>query len=281
MSQRRPHRWLRAAFNIAFVAALLTAISFLPPDTSLADRQKAGVLKVCVPASYPPLITGDPARPGFDAELVDAVAKELGLRLTLNVLPSIGKDFNPRNWFLTRAQCDVVAGGVADTEQTRGFLQTLPTAAETGWVGISPSGSMPAAGSVVGVLPGTSGLDRLALSGWLRQQGLRARLMRSQAEFLQALQSGDVTAGITERFVAGSLDLDTKALPMFWLDGTRFPHFRMALGLWKGDQTLKRAVGDALERLNQSGVTAELQAKYGLDGAIVSTGLSGVSAGMP
>ena len=70
MTRPRPHRWLQAGFNIALVAALLTAISFLPPDTSLADRQRSGVLKVCVPATYPPLITGNPAEPGYDAELV-------------------------------------------------------------------------------------------------------------------------------------------------------------------------------------------------------------------
>lgn len=273
MTGRRPHRWLRAGLNIAFVAALLTAVSFLPPDTSLADRQKAGVLKVCVPQSYPPLITGDPARPGFDAELVAGVAKELGLTLALNVLPSMGKDFNPRNWFLTRAQCDLIAGGVADTEQTRGFLQTLPTGAETGWVGVSASGAMPPSGSVVGVLPGTSGLDRLALSSWLRQQGLRAKLMRSPAELAQGLQSGAIVAGITERFVATSLDLDPSSFRTLWIEGPEFPHFRMALGLWKGDQTLKRAVESALERLGSSGVIDTLRAQYGLDFSLATSAL--------
>lgn len=271
MTRPRPHRWLRAALNIAFVAALLSALSFLPPDTSLADRQKSGVLKVCVPPSYPPLITGDPAKPGFDAELVGEVAKQLGLKLTLNVLPSIGKDFNPRNWFLTRAQCDLIAGGVADTVQTRSFLQTLPTTAETGWVGISASGAMPPSGSIVAVLPGTAGLDRLALSSWLRKQGLRARLMRSPAELQQALQSGTVAAGITERFVAASLDLDANAFPMFWLDESISPRLRMALGLWKGDQTLKRAVADALELFEKSGVMIRLSVRYGLDQDIGSS----------
>ncbi|MET3924522.1 transporter substrate-binding domain-containing protein [Devosia sp. 2618] len=269
MTRPRPHRWLQAGFNIALVAALLTAISFLPPDTSLADRQRSGVLKVCVPASYPPLITGNPAEPGYDAELVKAVADQLGLSLSLNVLPSIGKDFNPRNWFLTRAQCDIVAGGVADTIQTQGFLQTLPTDAETGWVGISPTGAMPPSGSVVGVLPGTSGLDRLALSSWLRQQGLRAQLMTSADELGRALAAGTIAAGITERFVASSLSIDTNLNPIFWLDESVFPHYRMALGLWKGDQTLKRAVANALTTLANSGVTEALRHRYGLDGNIL------------
>jgi ABC-type amino acid transport substrate-binding protein len=263
MSGGGPHRWLQAALNIAIVAALLVAVSYLPPDTSLQDRRRDGVLKVCVPPSYPPLITGDSSRPGFDAELVAAIAENLGLKLALNVLPSIGRDFNPRNWSLTRAQCDIIAGGVADTAQTRSFLQTIPTPAETGWVGISPNGQMPAAGSTVAVLPGTAGLDRLALSGWLRKQGLRALLMRSPAELEQALKSGAVTAGITERFVAASLDTNT--LTMFWLDESIFPRFRMALGLWKGDQTLKRAVVDAVELLEKSGVMLRLSALYGLD----------------
>ncbi|HWU16386.1 MAG TPA: transporter substrate-binding domain-containing protein [Devosia sp.] len=270
MTRSRPHRWLQAGLNIAFIAALLTAISFLPPDTSLSDRQKAGVLKVCVPPSYPPLITGNPAEPGFDAELVAAIAAELGLRLTLNTLPAIGQDFNPRNWFLTRAQCDVVAGGVADTIQTRGFLQTIPTDAETGWVGISPNGAMPPSGSVVGVLPGTSGLDRVALSGWLRQQGLRAQLMRSPDQLRTALTTGAIAAGVTERFVAGTIDLEENSFRLFWLPESIFPYYRMALGLWKGDQTLKRAIANALDRLEKTGALAGLRERYGLDGVVAS-----------
>jgi ABC-type amino acid transport substrate-binding protein len=264
MTRKRPHRWLQAGLNIAIVAALLAAVSYLPPDTSLQDRQRDGVLKVCVPASYPPLITGDPARPGFDAELADAIAKKLRLKLALNVLPSIGRDFNPRNWSLTRAQCDIIAGGVADTAQTRSFLQTIPTAAETGWVGISASGELPATGSTVAVLPGTAGLDRLALSGWMRKQGLRAQLMPSADAFARSLRDGTVAAGITERFVAANLGLSPSTMQTFWLSDPAFPRYRMALGLWKGDQTLKRAVLDALGALDASSIPDALAVRYGL-----------------
>jgi ABC-type amino acid transport substrate-binding protein len=258
------HRWLQALLNIAIVAGLLAAVSYLPPDTSLRDRQRDGVLKVCVPQSYPPLVTGDPARPGFDVEMVEAIAGKLKLRLVLNVLPSIGKDFNPRNWFLTRAQCDVVAGGVADTAQTRSFLQTIPTLAQTGWVGFSPTGDMPSSGSVVAVLPGTAGLDRLALSSWLRKQGLRAQLTPSADAFSRALQAGSVAAGITERFVAANIGLDPQAFRAFWLTDSVFPRYRMALGLWKGDQTLKRAVLEALAAMDDEGSIQALAVRYGL-----------------
>ena len=258
------NRWIQPAINLLIAVVLLTALSFLPPDTSLADRQKTGVLKLCVPPTYPPLVTGDAQQPGFDIELGHKLAAQLGLRLAVNTLSSIGTDFNPRNWSLTRGQCDIIAGGVADTVQTRSFLQTIPTPIETGWVGVSRSGQLPAAGGSVVVLPGTSGLDRLQLSGWLRQQALQVIPARSPQQFAEVLASGRAEAGITERFLTATL-----ALPpgeqAFWLADAQFPRFRMAFGLWKGDQTLKRAVAAALEAIAASGETAALEARYRIE----------------
>lgn len=268
MSRRRPKRWLGGAVNLAVVVTLLTAVSFLPPDTSLADRLKAGVLKLCVPPSFPPLVTSDPIKPGFDVELVQAIAQAIDLRLTVNVLPSIGQDFNPRNWFLTRAQCDIVAGGVADTLQTRSFMQTIPTQVETGWIAISATGTMPPSGSVVAVLPGTAGLDRLALSGWLRDQQIRAKLVRNPRELVLALETGTVDGAITERFAAAGLEFDTGGFEPFWLQDVGFEHYSMALGLWKGDQTLNRAVSAAVNQLEGSGMLQALRERYDLSSGL-------------
>lgn len=258
------NRWIQPAINVLIAVALLTGLSFLPPDTSLSDRQKTGVLKLCVPPSYPPLVTSDAQQPGFDIELGQKLAAQLGLRLAVNTLSSIGTDFNPRNWSLTRGQCDIIAGGVADTVQTRSFLQTIPTPIETGWVGVSKSGQLPAAGGSVVVLPGTSGLDRLQLSGWLRQQALQVIPARSPQQFAEALASGRAEAGITERFLTATLAL-APGEQVFWLAEAQFPRFRMALGLWKGDQTLKRAVAAALEAITASGEMAALEARYRIE----------------
>lgn len=265
MSQSPRHRWQAAAINLGVVVALLFSLSFLPPDTSLADREKSGVLKLCVPTSFPPLVTNDPAAPGYDIELSQAVAEALHLKLLINVLPSIGQDYNPRNWFLTRAQCDMVGGGVADTVQTRSFMQTIATQARTGWIGISSTGTMPPAGSAVAVLPGTSGLNRVALSTWLRQQKLRAVLVRTPQEFSQALSGETAAAGITERFLAAGIALDDGKFSEFWLEAPGFTSYPMALGLWKGDQTLKRAVEATVSRLEASGTLENLRQKYGVD----------------
>ena len=46
------------------IFGLLGAVYLLPPDTSLGEVRKAGVLRACMPPSYPPLVTGDSDAPG-------------------------------------------------------------------------------------------------------------------------------------------------------------------------------------------------------------------------
>jgi ABC-type amino acid transport substrate-binding protein len=265
---KRPNRWRPALINVGLVVLLLTAVSFLPPDTSLKERQDSGVIKLCVPSSYPPLVTGDAQKPGFDIELAQKIAQHLKLRLIVNVMSSIGSDFNPRNWLLTRAQCDIIAGGVADTPRTRGFLQTVQTGIETGWVAALPDGAMPARDSVVAVLPGSSGLDRLALSSWLREQGIRPMPVRDVTALAQALTSGQAKAGILERFSAETLHDNQPSLPLLWLPSDSFPRYQMSLGLWKGDDTFKRAILAAMDALGASNDLAALRTRYDLDSVL-------------
>ena len=268
MSAKRPHRWWRAALNVGLIAALLYAVSFLPPDTSLQERQQSGVLKLCVPPAFPPLVTGEPQQPGFDIEVADLIAKSIGVRLVVNTLPSMGRDFNPRNWQLTRAQCDLIGGGLTDTVQARGFLQTIPTGAATGWVAFSPQADLPPPGSSAAILPGSSGLDRLALSTWLRAQGLRPLLMRGVDDLIRALSDGRAQIAITERFVAASIATLPPGTRMAWLPEADLPRYEMSLGLWKGDQTLMRSVRAEMQALQTSGTLDELRERYGLSGIV-------------
>lgn len=267
MSRRRPRWWLVAAGDIALVAGLLSGLSFLPPDNSLTDVRQSGVVKLCVPPSAPPFARDDPQAPGFDVALVRMVAQEIGIRTTVNVVSSIGQDFNPRNWRVTRGQCNVIAGGVADTVQTRNFLQTIPTRTETGWVGVSRSAALPEKGSVWAVWPGASGLERLALSAWLRRRGARAQLVRSVDEVPALLDAGRVDGAIMERYLAASIDASGRYRSV-WLPQPEFERRRMALGLWKGDQTLYRAVKAAVEKLEKSDQVDSIRIQYGLDRSI-------------
>lgn len=268
MRRKGRNRWLSTAINIGIIVVGLTAVSFLPADTSLKERRDAGFIKLCVPPAFPPLVTGNPEAPGYDIELMQMIADRMGLRLVVNTLASIGADFNPRNWLLTRAQCDVIAGGVADSEQTRSYLQTIPTDAVTGWVLVAREGTTPVAGDSVAVLPGTSGLNRLAVSGWLRESGFKVKPARNSEQFKAELLSGAVSFGVTERFIAASANLEDADFSLFWLPEQSVQLTVTAIGMWKGDQTLKSEIIHSLSEVKASKAYELLRERYQIDGEI-------------
>ena len=185
------------------IFGLLAGVYLLPPDTSLAEVRKAGVLRACLPPSYPPLVTGNREAPGIDVELLQALVKRIGVTLIISSNAAIGQDFNPRNWHVTRAQCHILGGGVVDSPLTRSFLETTPSYAQTGWAIVGPKPAAELRGRRVGVLTGVAGLDRLALSRHLRANNAEVTVTSSAAEFEQGLRDGRFEAGITERLLAG------------------------------------------------------------------------------
>src|SRR5437868_3234375 len=108
--------------GLAIVFALMLLVTFLPPDTSLSEVQADHALRACVPTTYPPLVTGDPAKPGIDIDILHAIADSIGVELVLNPNDAIGRDFNPGHWDVNRGKCQVLAGGVVDSNLTRSFL---------------------------------------------------------------------------------------------------------------------------------------------------------------
>ena len=255
-------RWVGDIITVAVLAGLLGAVYLLPPDTSLAEVQRTGALRACVPTSYPPLVTGDAARPGFDIELLQGIAKHLGLRLTLNQNSAMGRDFNPRNWRANRAQCEVLAGGVVASQTTRSFLDTSPPYLETGWVLVSLGAPKALKGQTVGFFAGLSGLDRIKLSQYLKNSGATVRLLQRPEAVTKAIEDGTVTAVVTEALGARQL-IDTHPdWQAAWLPESlgRYP---VTLGLWKGDLTLKRKIVEAIEAMRGNGTIAALEDKYG------------------
>lgn len=245
---------------IALVVALLLAVTFLPPDNSLKDVKAADVLSVCVPPSYPPLVTGDTAQPGIDIELLQAVVARLGVSLSLNVNDAIGRDFNPRNWGLNRAQCLVIAGGVVDSDDTRSFLETSPPYTETGWAIVSPQPLAGLKGLKIGVLSQVSGLDRIGLATFLRGAGAQLAVVRTPQELVAGIAEHQFAAGITEALLAARLATDNK-LVAAWTP-PELKRYNLVFGLWKGDLTLKRAIDQAFADLAADGTIAKILARY-------------------
>ncbi len=260
MSRNRERTWVSDVLTVGVIFGLLLAVYLLPPDTSRAEVDRAGVLRVCVPSDYPPLVAADPAKPGFDVELVTEIAKRMDVRLALNVNSAIGRDFNPRNWRVTRAQCQVLAGGVVTSTTTRSFLDTTPTQLETGWAMVAATVPTSLAGQTIGVYAGLTGLDRLGLSRYLREQGAHLTVVDSASALADGIRAGNFAAGISEALTAGQVAA-TNSWTIAWLPPPieRYP---LALGLWKGDLTLKRAMSAILADLEREGFLAALAARY-------------------
>jgi ABC-type amino acid transport substrate-binding protein len=253
-------KW-RTILSYVLIFGLLAAVNLLPPDTSLGEVRAAGVLRACLPSAYPPLVTGDPAAPGIDVELLRGLAKSMDLRLVVSSNAAMGRDFNPRNWHITRAQCDVLAGGVVASPQTRSFLETSPSYAQTGWAFVLPKSTFgELAGRRAGVLVGISGLDRLALSRFLREQRVEVTIVSDAAELAQGLREAKFDFGVTEFLLAGRIAAH-EGWKVEWAPAplVRYP---LVLGLWKGDLTLKRSIISGLDKLERNGDVAAIMSRY-------------------
>ena len=253
-------RWVADLGTLAVIFGLLGSVYLLPSDSSYAELERSGRLNVCMPTLYPPLVTGDPAAPGFDVELMGLIAKQLDV--TLSVLPNaaMANDFNPRSWRVTRAQCQVLAGGIALTRPVLSYLDSTEAYLSTGWAVVTKTRLDSLEGKTVGFYAGLTGLDRVALSRSLRAAGIRARIVNTPAALAAGIDDGTFDAGISEaltaRQIAGANDW-----VVAWAPGNeeRYP---IGIGLWKGDLTLKRQIVGALNALEADGSVATLKQKY-------------------
>ena len=258
---RKPRRWPgKIVWNVIIVVGILVMASWLPPDTSLRVVEERGTLRACVPTSYPPLVY--PAASdlrGIDIELLREIGERLELTVRTVENPAIGRDFNPRNWRVTRAQCEVIAGGVVGSATTRSFLETTDPYLETGWSIICPEGQRPLDGVVVGFHAGTSGLDRISLSRYLQSSGATVRILSNQTVLVAGLENGELDAAVTESLSARQIAADIGGSVAWVPDQPRFP---LVIGLWKADLTLKRALEAALDDIENDGTLAEILERY-------------------
>lgn len=253
-------RWVGDLITVIVVAALFGGVYLLPPDTSLAEMIQSGRLRICVPTLYPPLVTGLQTSPGFDIEFAQAIAERLGVRLAVNSNPAMGRDFNPRNWNVTRAQCQVLAGGVVVSDLTRSFLDTTPPYLETGWALVTAKIPDTLRDMKVGFYAGLAGLDRIALSRFLQAQKAQVEIVPTAEALADGLRTGRLVAGVSEALISRQI-AGTISAQVAWLPDSlgRYP---VALGLWKGDLTLKRRIGGIIEDLEIEGLTRELAQRY-------------------
>jgi polar amino acid transport system substrate-binding protein/cystine transport system substrate-binding protein/membrane-bound lytic murein transglycosylase F len=259
------HSLFRDALGALPILGVLAAVYLLPPDTSLSEVRRAGTLHVCLPPADPPFVTEDAKAPGIDVELLQALTRDLGLTLAAVPEPAMGQNFNPRAWHVTRAACEVLAGGLVASPLTRSFLETSLPYAQTGWALLAAQPIANLHGRRIGVFTPPAGLDRIALASHLRAAEAQVVILPSAAALVAGLREGRLYAGVTEKLVADQIAA-REGLTADWLPGD-LPRYPIAFGLWKGDLTLKRALAGGVERLARDGTVAAVLERYvGRDG---------------
>ncbi|SLN63821.1 Bacterial extracellular solute-binding proteins, family 3 [Aquimixticola soesokkakensis] len=242
---------------------LLLAAGSLPPDTALSKVKAAGRLRVCHPSDNPPWITrataGQPAG-GIDLVLLGAISRNAGWDMVSVPVAQMDAGINPRRWGLTRARCDVIAGGLVLTEQTRGFLDAPVAHATFGWSLVTLEAKGEAAltpGATIGVYVASLASDRAKLGGWIRAQGLAPTIFARPEALIAALRAGTIVAAVTDAPLReGSVRLRIGRLP------PPFARQQVGFGFWKGDATLRDAVLSGLSGLEAQGQLAGIQEFY-------------------
>src|SRR5690606_4906908 len=126
----------------------------------------------------------------------------------INANSTMVRDFNPRSWGVTRAQCRVLAGGVVLSNTTLSLMEGSRPYLSTGWAVVMPEPLSSLEGQPVGFYAGISGLDRIALSRELREAGARVTPVSTFEALAQGLADGSFTAGVTESLRARGLAED-------------------------------------------------------------------------
>lgn len=262
-AQAKSRSWINDAATGLVMLGILLAVYLLPPDTSLSEVRREGALRICVPDDYPPLVAREPDAPGLDVEILRMVAERMGVRASFNASAAMGRGYNPRGGRITRAQCQVIAGGIVATTATRSFLDTTSPHLETGWVAVTREPDPALAERTVGVFTGLTGGDRIALGAFLRGEGAVVRVIQSRNQLVAGLENGTLDVAVTEalmgRQIAGENDWSVAWLP------EPLPRDPIAFGLWKGDLTLKREIERVLAELAEEGALARLMAKYEIE----------------
>lgn len=256
--------FLRGLVPLAACFALLFGVSLLPPDTALRQVEEGGRLSVCMPVEYPPLVTQDADMPGFEVELIEEIAARAGWRLTVVGNRSMGRDFNPRSWRITRAQCQMIAGGVALSQTTKSFMDTSPGHLVTGWMMVSTEPlKLGVPGQRVGFFAGMTGLDRIGLGQFLRSTKAESTIVPSPEALREGLEAGAFDVAITEALLA-SHTFEIGEWTNAWLP-VELGRFPLGMGFWRGDTTLRKHVEGIMRELVAEGFLDELGARYGLE----------------
>jgi len=249
---------LKIILPLMAVAAM--ALANVAEARSLDAIRESGALGLCAHPNSLPFASkaGDP--PGFQIELGNALARELGVSLRLD-------------WIITQYQmrsagCDIVLDVIADREaQGETNLRISKPYYRTGVaLAVLPSSQVTSFKSLdehtkVGVLVGSMAAMTLG------QRHVPTSTFGFEVDSLEALANHEIDAAAVTPTVASYFNLThpDKTLRILDLDESE-PNlsWNVGVGMVRPDDSLRSAVDQAMERLKGDGTVDRIYRRYGV-----------------
>ncbi len=260
MRKRRPAFLVPVLAATAFIGAAAASAAAHPLDVI----KTRGRLMICANPNALPFSSKTGEKRGFELELGEALAKELGVAL------EVGWVVFPVH--VARVDCDILFDTIVDRDTAEDahlrlskpyITSGVASALRSGIEGVRGFGDLKKV-KRVGAIVGSVASVRLG------QKGLPTIPFTFEDELVEAVGKGELDAGLVTPATIGYYNVTHKDAPVIMVrDYDSIPelHWEVAVGMRKADDALVAAVNDALDRMLANGVVSRIYASYGIEPA--------------
>ena len=241
--------------------SLLTLWNASAGARSLEAVIERGTLTLCASPNALPFASKTGPVPGFQIELGEKIAEQLGVKLT-------------REWVISaiqyrRADCDLVLDVIArkDTSPAGGVRVSRPY--HRSGVVLAVRSDLPASSLAKSRLRSAGrGTGRLPVSMTLAKGGAATSPFVFEDDIVAALANREIEAAAVTPMTVGwfnrqHADKPLRLIPAF--DNDQDLNWNIAAGLLRPDDKLRQRVDAAIEALLADGTIAQIYARYGIE----------------
>jgi polar amino acid transport system substrate-binding protein len=255
---RRARRLTCALVAVPLLAAGATGALARPLDVIKAR----GSVMVCANPNALPFSSKKGSRRGFELELGEALAKELGVGLEVGWVVM--------SYHVPRVDCDILFDTIVDPESAEDAhlrlsrpynVSGVAIALRSGIDGVKEFGDLNR-GLRVGALVGSVASVRLG------QKGLQTIPFTFEDDMIEALGKGELDAALATPATIEYYNTTHKTAPLTLVrayEGMPELRWEIAVGMRKADDALVAAVNAALDRMLAQGVVNRIYASYGIE----------------
>lgn len=241
-------RFLFLAFILIFATPTLAR--------TLEEIKKSGTLIAVTNGTFPPFSFYDKLKlSGFEIDLVEAIAKEIGVKVDWKIVP-----FDATLIGLTQNRYDLVIASHGITAERQKMVEFSAPYYCSGAVIMSrqdgPRTKAELKGKILGAQVGTTYLGYLET---IEGHG-EIKTFKSETDTFMALMTGRVSAMIGDKF-AGLIAVKNRPEAKLQIGETLFQE-KIAMAIQKGNESLLKAVNTALLSLQKNGTYAKISKTY-------------------